>query len=276
MTNLDCSKCNKTFSSVSNLNKHLKKKKSCTIKEPEMFQCSKCKKVFTTKQNLYTHLNKKNPCIKEEPSAIELEKIRLRIKEADINLETIKLNQIRESIKLAEVTNNTSVINNIMNNNIHVYNNIKSFNEDLTEPTEEEALELYNINENNKTEMTTYMIEKYYGNEDRPENKCIICPDPYKDEIQILINCNGIKKWTRFKYSEKKKDIIIKAVDEFYKQLTNIENSLRYAYVLNNKINKYPKFGLFDIKNNIEKNIVNDEAIKKKIEEKNNHMVIKL
>jgi hypothetical protein len=60
-----CQYCNKTFSSSSNLNTHIKTSKKCielrstneTNIKTEIYPCEFCNKNFSTKQNLLTHLN---------------------------------------------------------------------------------------------------------------------------------------------------------------------------------------------------------------------------
>ena len=69
--NNTCQYCNKTFSSSSNLNTHIKTNKKCielrstteTNIKIENYPCNFCNKNFSTKQNLTTHLN---ICTKKE------------------------------------------------------------------------------------------------------------------------------------------------------------------------------------------------------------------
>ncbi len=69
--NTTCQYCNKTFSSSSNLNTHIKTSKKCielrttndTNIKIEIYPCKFCNKNFSTKQNLSTHLN---ICTKKE------------------------------------------------------------------------------------------------------------------------------------------------------------------------------------------------------------------
>ena len=54
-----CIKCDRLFTSIYLLNKHLNKKISCDI----VLECIRCKKIFKVDKELSTHLNKKIPCL---------------------------------------------------------------------------------------------------------------------------------------------------------------------------------------------------------------------
>lgn len=53
-----CTKCDKTFKTDYNLNKHINRTISCDI----ILQCERCKKIFTTNVKLVAHTNRKIPC----------------------------------------------------------------------------------------------------------------------------------------------------------------------------------------------------------------------
>ena len=57
--NKTCVKCNRLFTSIYLLNKHLNKKISCDV----ILECIRCKKIFETDDKLSIHLNKKIPCL---------------------------------------------------------------------------------------------------------------------------------------------------------------------------------------------------------------------
>lgn len=94
---MECLKCNKVFSTIQNLNKHLNKKIKCDNK----IECKKCKKEFKTNQKLQQHNNNKKSC-----KIIELEQ---RIEILELKLEIANLRN-------TQTINNNTVNNNITNN----------------------------------------------------------------------------------------------------------------------------------------------------------------
>ena len=56
VNNFRCNQCDKKFSSIGNLNRHIKSAKSCSDdKSCDMFKCEFCKKNFTQKTSLQKH-----------------------------------------------------------------------------------------------------------------------------------------------------------------------------------------------------------------------------
>jgi uncharacterized C2H2 Zn-finger protein len=53
-----CKKCRKPFSTASNLDKHLKKKRDCS----SVLKCNKCEKIFKYESDLKKHENRKTMC----------------------------------------------------------------------------------------------------------------------------------------------------------------------------------------------------------------------
>lgn len=94
---MECLNCNKVFTTIQNLNKHLTRKIKCDNK----IECKDCKKVFKTKQKLHQHNNNKKDC-----KYLELEQ---RIEILELKLENANLR-------------NVQTINNIVNNtNINIF-----------------------------------------------------------------------------------------------------------------------------------------------------------
>jgi uncharacterized C2H2 Zn-finger protein len=53
-----CSKCDKTFTSKQNLNRHINNKYGCS----KDLSCKRCGQIFNNRYILYKHMNKKNKC----------------------------------------------------------------------------------------------------------------------------------------------------------------------------------------------------------------------
>ena len=118
---MECLKCNKIFSTIQNLTKHLNRKIKCDNK----IECKDCKKEFKTNQNLNKHINNKKSC-----KYLELEQ---RIEILELKLENANLR-------------NAQTINNIVNNNTNI--NIFFGDEDLKHITkkilEKEIMKIVN------------------------------------------------------------------------------------------------------------------------------------
>jgi hypothetical protein len=99
---MECLNCNKKFSTIQNLNKHINRKIKCDNK----IECNECKREFKTRQNLNKHKVNKKGC-----KTIELEN---RIKMLELKNEILEL-----KIKNATIVNNTINNNNITNININ-------------------------------------------------------------------------------------------------------------------------------------------------------------
>jgi uncharacterized C2H2 Zn-finger protein len=61
MPKYECDKCHKKFDNKTNHQKHINKKKDCTIKT-EYFTCDKCHQLFTYKSQYQRHINNKFSC----------------------------------------------------------------------------------------------------------------------------------------------------------------------------------------------------------------------
>ena len=93
-----CPKCNTSFASKYNLQKHLERKIPCD----RVLQCDRCKKIFARKSNLTTHLNRKNPCKTKE------EELDLFQKKLDFEKEKAKI-QEEKKIKILNEENKLKI-----------------------------------------------------------------------------------------------------------------------------------------------------------------------
>lgn len=105
-----CQKCNNTFISNTNLNKHLNRQTPCN----EIIQCKRCDKLFKQSKELTNHMNRKFPCKiidnnaeyedreKDRQLKLLLSRDKLAIKEQEMAIKQQEI-QAREIISLREV-----------------------------------------------------------------------------------------------------------------------------------------------------------------------------
>lgn len=112
--NLTCSFCNKSFSTISNLDRHKKTTKTCFLKTPDSFEnikkydCEFCPKTFTSKQRLDYHM--KNAC--------KIIKSQTRLEE-EVKILKEEVKQLKEhpmTTNNITVNGNVETLNNINNN----------------------------------------------------------------------------------------------------------------------------------------------------------------
>jgi hypothetical protein len=180
----ECVKCNKSFKSIYNLNKHNNKKIPCDL----IIKCENCLKIFNTKQNLNKHNNRKNPCIK-----------------VDLIKENEKLKEENERLK--KTSNITNIQNNtIINNTINIFTpEGKLYHSYFIKSKPLEQLE-FNIDELSNLTIEDYtdelsniynftnLLKELCFNIDVPDN-WIICKDDLFNKLKlkidndIVVNC---------------------------------------------------------------------------------------
>lgn len=124
-----CTKCYKNFSTISNLKKHLDRKKSCILKTE--YKCKKCLKIFGNLYNYKLHINRKTNCVddinapyKKEETIINNEDLEKKIKELELELDAKK----KQLNKLYEENNeNNKFINKWVENLMSDYVDIVVF-----------------------------------------------------------------------------------------------------------------------------------------------------
>lgn len=101
-----CKKCNKDFKDLSNLKRHLERKKSCILKTE--YKCKKCLKVFNNLYNYKLHINRKTNCLddinapyKTQEKVINNEDLEIKIKqlEEEINKKELQIQKFYEDNK---------------------------------------------------------------------------------------------------------------------------------------------------------------------------------
>ena len=195
-----CNKCNKEFSSKSNLTQHLNRKTSC-VKEIIRFICINCGQEFASNFNLQRHMNKKNKCKSKLEIEIEL-KIKLENEKHKNNLElekekretieakknaAIEIEKIRSERK-ERTTNiiNVEIINNITNNVINNLNNTYNDNRIVYNSTGLEYIhsnkmisydvdKVTDIYDKSKDaiEMSEHILKDHFNNDNHTETKCL-------------------------------------------------------------------------------------------------------
>ena len=184
-----CEICNKTFSNKYNLAKHKNKKFPC--KKYEDLTCQRCKKDFKTKQGLDRHLNRKLQCKEKLSDLTELEKEKTKQEKEKTKQEELKLKQEELKLKRVEKERKNLKHQSITNINISVQvlncfdnKNILPFNTSNAFLTKEEILEI--LHSTSPQESAEKMIRAHYLNNNKPENRNVICPNISKDDILLL------------------------------------------------------------------------------------------
>jgi len=174
-----CNKCNRTFSSDYNLQKHINEKVSCDV----VLRCEKCNKIFREERQLKNHFNRKNPCIKT--NSIEDKLLIIKAKKESA-LEIIKA-KTEASLQLitARKSSPPKTQINIQNNNffipppsiqthdcsietslIHFNNNIKNISLD--------AIDMRLAMCRSFRDVMIMILKLFYNNPEYPEYKNVI------------------------------------------------------------------------------------------------------
>lgn len=129
-----CKKCNKDFSTSSNLKKHLNRKKSCILKTE--YKCKKCLKVFNNLYNYKIHINRKTNCLDDINAPYKIqEKViesnedldkKIKILEEEINKKELQIKKLYE-----DNNKNNKFINEWIENLMCDYTDIVVFKRDV-------------------------------------------------------------------------------------------------------------------------------------------------
>lgn len=128
-----CQYCNKTFSSIYSLKKHLTSAKYCLSKrvvtddQVSNFPCVYCKKIFTQKVHLQTHtLTCKNILFDEmvakyESMEIENQRLKLELENANKSIHELEIKLAREDGRILELkTAKPQTIQKVKNSKIYI------------------------------------------------------------------------------------------------------------------------------------------------------------
>lgn len=203
MIDYKCEKCNKKFSTKSNLNQHLKRKYPCNVET--IFKCERCQKVFDYKHHYVRHTSRKFPCEEKEPEEVILAKINLQ-------LEQEKTKQLKEEAKLEQLKSKNINIDNSMNNcnntNINItLNNFRDNPKNTREILQKLSLNdfRYLVDNNAGIRGTIENIFRhFYNNPNFPENKTLSIPDVSKDDFAIYLD----NMWKKVQYDRIRRPII--------------------------------------------------------------------
>ena len=229
-----CTYCNKTYSRIDSLNRHLKtckeKKKDDTVKESmeslvkilneqsiqiEKFKREQEKQINDFKKEI---LRKDKEIVKKDRN---LEK-ELRIKEKEYQSQIKEQNkQIKELIKKAGIYNNGNVTNNIQNN-FKLLNYKETDTSHLTENDYIKCLEHYNF-------CVPHLIRKIHFNPKKPENHNIYISNLKNSYVMIYMN----NKWK----VKNRDETISRIIDEkqilFEKKIQEwVESGIQYPKVM--------------------------------------------
>jgi Zinc finger, C2H2 type len=205
-----CKKCNRKFSELRYLQRHLKRKTPCT----ETFICAKCNKSFRNKQELTRHGNRITSCAIEEVPVVSttneencchicgksyatpsnLRRHQKEVCNTTANPQVIQqllstcakqqefIQTLVEGGAISPVTNNVTV-NNVQNNNLYVNVTICSFgSEDLSRLDTNKVM---NLIKNNTGNFIPKMIEHVHANPNTPENHNVFF-DPVRGKAIVF------------------------------------------------------------------------------------------
>lgn len=206
--NKKCQHCSKIFSSVPNLNKHLKN--SCKIK----------KQKETDKELIFKQLLEENNRQNEEKITNIIKK-----HEETVTSLVAQVNKLKKNLKTLSKNNNNINNNNVINSNNTTNNTTNIINlvdfgkEDLTIVDKEEFIKILNNHHINGVKITEELIKAIHFNDKYPQLNNVYISDINRNKFMIVQD----NKWT------------LTHIDQIPRV---IDNAIQYSYNKNNELSK--------------------------------------
>jgi len=202
---MECPYCSKFFSTMSNLNKHIKN--SCKIKKQEENKKEKIFKSLLEKNDL---LIKQNELLSQKLSQQSKEdkestKIIKKLSQRISKLEKSSLVSINSNNITNNTTNNTT---NIKNNNINIQV-VQFGKEDLTKIDKKHYLKIFNDSRSSGYKFFTDVIKSIHFNPNYPEYHSIYISDINRNKCMIFDGNN----WKLY-YLDKDNNIISEIIEK--------------------------------------------------------------
>lgn len=199
-----CDKCNHTFTSNYNLNRHKNRKTPCDNQDNKKFKCTNCNKGYVNKSNLNKHarkciLTKQNNnkyLIDEKDKIIEEKNKKIEEMEELLNQFAKNMEDMKKEIKINN-TNNNNVgnTNNIGNtNNNTIINNynfaVNDYNkpniEDIIRDGKQLQLKMVDFIKDNRVNAPAKMVGLIWGDINKPENHSMLLTNPRSDYMLVM------------------------------------------------------------------------------------------
>jgi hypothetical protein len=167
------------------------------------YKCKHCKKTFNKRYNLNKHTKRcKNKKLQIEDKETEMLKQMLKIKDIELEKQTLELEDAKKKIKELSKKTNNIIYNTVNNITLIAYNK----QPDLSHLTNNDYLKIMNRGFNS----VPYLIKAIHFNPKKPENQNVYIPNIKSNYVMVW---NGIK-WDLTNRSD--------ILDDMYEDSSNI------------------------------------------------------